>query len=342
MNSFSTSADTAEALRKYPALGDPTKLELIQNRVPKIEVKSLAPVRWPANPSLEWCPPGHGDLYPSLLGSGLLDELIAAGKQFLFVSNSDNLGAALDMRLLEFFAGSGAPFLMEVTARTAADRKGGHLARRKSDGRLLLRESAQCADQDLESFQDIDLHRYFNTNNIWIRLKALRAELDRGNGLLPLPLIRNKKTVDPRDKKTPEVFQLETAMGAAIECFDGAGAIEVPRSRFAPVKSTADLFVVRSDAYSLSPEFQFELIPDRHSTPPIVTLDDQYKRVDRLEELISDGVPSLARCESLTIEGNLRFRRGVVIAGNVKFTNPEGTVRIVAPGIYQDREVTFS
>ena len=109
---------------------------------------------------------------------------------------------------------------MEVTSRTAADRKGGHLARRNADQRLLLRESAQCPEEDLVTFQDIERYRYFNTNNLWIRLDALRAELDRGDGLLPLPLIRNEKTIDPRDKSTPKVFQLETAMGAAIECFD--------------------------------------------------------------------------------------------------------------------------
>ena len=341
MNSFSTSDDTAKALRRYPELGDPRKLELMQNKVPKIDVKSLAPVAWPDNPLLEWCPPGHGDIYPSLLGSGLLNQLLASGRRYLFVSNSDNLGATLDMRLLAFFAKCGAPFLMEVTARTAADRKGGHLARRKGDGRLLLRESAQCPDQDMEAFQDIKRHRFFNTNNLWIRLDALRAELDRGKGLLPLPLIRNEKTLDPRDKTTPKVFQLETAMGAAVECFDGASAIQVPRSRFAPVKSTADLLSVRSDAYELDAEFRLKLIPDRISAPPIVKLEDRYKLVDRLEELVAAGVPSLARCRSLAVEGNLKFGPGVVIVGDVKFRNSEDATKTIGAGIYENRDVDF-
>ena len=141
MNSFSTSSDTLAALSNYPQLGDPKGLELMQNKVPKIEAKSLAPIHWPPNPSLEWSPPGHGDIYPSLLGSRLLEQLLDGGKKFLFVSNSDNLGATLDLGVLRFFAHSGAPFLMEVTARTPADRKGGHLARRISDQRLLLRGS---------------------------------------------------------------------------------------------------------------------------------------------------------------------------------------------------------
>ena len=75
--------------------------------------------------------------------------------RFLFVSNSDNLGATLDLGLLAHFAASGAPFLMEVAERTAADRKGGHLARRCADGRLVLRESAMCLDGDKAAFEDV-------------------------------------------------------------------------------------------------------------------------------------------------------------------------------------------
>jgi UDP-N-acetylglucosamine pyrophosphorylase len=339
MNSFSTSSDTLAALSNYPQLGDPKRLELMQNKVPKIEAKSLAPIDWPPNPSLEWSPPGHGDIYPSLLGSGLLEQLLDGGKKVLFVSNSDNLGATLDLGVLHFFAHSGAPFLMEVTARTPADRKGGHLARRISDQRLLLRESAQCRTEDLEAFQDVERHRYFNTNNLWIRLDALRTELDRGNGLLPLPLIRNEKTVDPRNKSAPKVFQLETAMGAAIECFEGAGAIQVPRSRFSPVKSTADLLGVRSDAYELDGEFRLVLRPERNGVPPIVALGDHYKLVDQFEELFTNSVPSLIRCRSLTINGQVQFEAGVEVVGDVKFVSRGAQTKSVRAGMYQDCEI---
>ncbi len=87
-------------------------------------------------------------------------------------------------------------------------------------------------------------------------------------------------------------------MGAAIECFDGSGAIEVPRSRFSPVKTTGDLLGVRSDAYELDQEFRLVLSPDRNGVPPIVKLDDSYKLVDQFEELVAAGVPSLRRCRS--------------------------------------------
>jgi UDP-N-acetylglucosamine pyrophosphorylase len=341
MNSFSTSSDTGAALASYPELGDPKLLELMQNKVPKIDVKSLAPVDWPQNPSLEWCPPGHGDIYPSLLGSGLLESLLNDDKKYLFVSNSDNLGATLDLRLLDFFANSGAPFLMEVTARTAADRKGGHLARRNADQRLLLRESVQCPEEDLAVFQNIERHRYFNTNNLWIRLDALRVELERGNGLLPLPLIRNEKTIDPRDQSTPKVFQLETAMGAAIECFDGARAIDVQRNRFSPVKTTGDLLAVRSDAYELDPEFRLVLRPERSSVPPMVKLSAHYKLVDQFEPLVARGVPSLLRCNSLTVEGEMEFEPDVVIVGDVKFVARGGETKRVRSGAYQNSEIVL-
>lgn len=49
-----------------------------------------------------------------MLGSGMLDALVAEGVKYLFVSNSDNLGATLDLQLLQHFAGSGAPFMMEA------------------------------------------------------------------------------------------------------------------------------------------------------------------------------------------------------------------------------------
>ena len=338
MNSFSTSGDTAAALASYPQLGQPEQLELMQNKVPKIEAKSLAPVHWPQNPSLEWCPPGHGDIYPSLLGSGLLDRLLSEGKKFLFVSNSDNLGATLDLRLLEYFANSGSPFLMEVTSRTAADRKGGHLAQRNADQRLLLRESAQCPEEDSGTFQDIERYRYFNTNNLWIRLDSLRSELDRNNGFLPLPLIRNEKTIDPRDRSTPKVFQLETAMGAAIECFAGAGAVVVKRNRFSPVKTTSDLLAVRSDAYELDAEFRLLLRPERNGVPPMVRLSDHYKLVDQFEPLVAFGLPSLVRCKSLTIEGKMEFEPGVEIVGEVKFVAQGEETKRISAGTYQDSE----
>ena len=335
MNSFSTSGDTLAHLQKYRAesLADPAEVEFIQNRIPKIDAATLAPVEWPVDPELEWCPPGHGDLYCALVGSGWLEKLLAAGVKYAFVSNSDNLGAVLDPVILGHFAASGAPFLMEVTRRTPADSKGGHLARRKTDGRLLLREVAQCPAADLTAFQDIDRHRYFNTNNLWLRLDLLRQQLAADGGVLPLPMIRNAKTVDPRDKKSPAVIQLESAMGAAIECFAGAAAIEVPRSRFAPVKTTGDLLALRSDAYEILDNGQVRLCASRHGEPPVIRLDEGYKLVDSLDDL---GVPGLLGCRTLSVSGPLRFAAGVVIEGDVEILNGGGATAVLPAGTYRD------
>merc|ERR1719502_1872669 len=85
MNSFSTSQDTLDALAKYPFLGTGADLEFVQNKAPKVTAEDFSPAEWPADPSHEWCPPGHGDLYPALLGSGTLDKLLQQGYRYMFV-----------------------------------------------------------------------------------------------------------------------------------------------------------------------------------------------------------------------------------------------------------------
>ncbi len=340
MNSFSTSEDTLEHLEQYADinLAKAEDVEMMQNQIPKIDARTLAPATNPENPDSEWCPPGHGDLYAAIAGSGWLDKLLAAGVNYAFVSNSDNLGAVLDPKILSYFADTKKPFLMEVTRRTEADKKGGHLAIRKSDKQLLLREVAQCPDEDLEDFQNINTHQFFNTNSLWIRLDALKEALQKYDGSLPLPMIKNAKTIDPRDKLSTPVFQLETAMGAAIECFSGAAAICVPRSRFAPVKTTSDLFALRSDAYETTKDGRIALIPERNGKPPVISLSDEYKMVDILEGL---GTPSLKDAVKITISGSVRFTDNVIIKGNVSFTNKGSDTRWIASGVYRDEDVVL-
>ncbi len=340
MNSFSTSEDTLQHLLRYEAngLSAASEVELMQNQAPKLDAATLQPASWPQDPELEWCPPGHGDLYPALLGSGWLEKLLAAGVKYAFVSNSDNLGAVLEPALLQYFANSGSPFLMEVTRRTPADKKGGHLAVRKSDGQLLLREVAQCPSDDLDAFQDINTHQYFNTNNLWLRLDVLMETLQRNKGILPLPMIVNRKTIDPRDKNSTPVIQLEVAMGAAIECFQGASAIEIPRSRFAPVKTTADLFCLRSDAYVVGNDGRVMLHPDRKGVPPNVVMDDHYKLVDSIAAI---GMPSLIGCGTLKMTGLLNFADGVIIRGNVSFVNSSNAPVTISAGTYENADFSW-
>src|SRR3954447_15731580 len=299
MNSFRTSADTLDAVARYtdlPVEGLP--LEFLQNKEPKLLVKDLSPVSWPKDPEAEWCPPGHGDIYTALRGTGLLDLLLKQGYERVFVSNSDNLGAVPDPRVAGWFATSGAPFAIEAVRRTPSDRKGGHFARRKSDGRLILRETAQTLPEDQEKLQDLSRHKYCSTNNLWFDLRAMVDLLDERDGVLGLAMIKNVKTVDPSDPDSPEVIQVETAMGAAVELFDGARLIEVGRDRFVPVKTTNDLLVLRSDVYDIGRDFVLDQVA---AELPYVNLDrDYYQLVGDFDRRFPEGAPSMKKAGSLT------------------------------------------
>jgi len=317
MNSFATSEDTKRFLReRYP---DADVREFLQNKEPKLLVDDLAPAEWPADPELEWAPPGHGDIYVALQASGMLRSLLDDGYEAAFVSNSDNLGAVLDPKLAAAFLHSRAPFLMEVVRRTKADRKGGHLARRREDGRLVLRETAQTPEEDREALQDVGRHRYGNTNNLWVNLVALDRVLGERSGVLGLPVIVNRKTVDPSDESSPEVFQLETAMGAAIEVFDGAEAIEVSRTRFAPVKTTNDLLVLRSDFYTLTEDVHVVPADGREPGSIFVDLDpDHYKLLRDFDARFPAGPPSLVRASRFVVRGDVTFGPDVAVEGETE------------------------
>ncbi|MFT4298720.1 MAG: UTP--glucose-1-phosphate uridylyltransferase [Aeromicrobium sp.] len=314
MNSFRTRDDTLAALAAYPDLAVPgLPLDFMQNLEPKLRADDLAPVEWPADPELEWCPPGHGDLYTALQTSGVLDELLNAGYLYATVSNSDNLGAAPDPEMMAWFAASGAPYAAEVCRRTPADVKGGHIVVRRSDGRLVLRETAQTPDEDVAAASDLTRHRYFHTNNLWFDLRVLKKTLDERGGILGLPLIRNRKTVDPTDPSSPEVIQIECAMGAAIEIFDGATAIEVDRSRFLPVKTTNDLLLLRSDIYGIGEDF----VVRETAEPPLIDLDKRFYGTIADFDARLPHPPSLVGARSFTVRGDWSFGERVVVCGDV-------------------------
>jgi UTP--glucose-1-phosphate uridylyltransferase len=324
MNSEATHAQTLEALADRSDLNGDLPIEFMQSMIPKLDAETREPVSWPDEPSLEWCPPGHGDVYGALRRSGLLATLLERGFRYAMISNSDNLGATLDARVAGFVAAEEIPFLMEVIVGSEAERKGGHIARRKSDGQLVLREVAQTPPEDEDSFRDFRHWRYYNTNNLWVDLRVLADRLERGDGVLELPLIVNRKTVDPRDSSSPEVLQLESAMGAAIGTFEGAQLLCVPRSRFVPVKTTNDLLVMRSDVYSVTDDLFVEPIPERAGRLPFVDLDSKfYKLLDEFEERFPHGPPSLRDAERLVVQGDVTFGDGVVVRGAVEMREEE-------------------
>jgi UTP--glucose-1-phosphate uridylyltransferase len=319
MDSATTRGPSLELLRRYPGLELPeVPLDFLQGREPKIRADDLSPVEWPADPELEWCPPGHGDIYSALEATGTLDALLDAGLRYAFVSNSDNLGAIADVRIAAWIAAEQVPFALEATRGTPADRKGGHLA--SYQGHIVLRETAQVPDGD-DSFSDVERWRWYNTNNVWVDLRALK-ELQASDPAAPnLPLIVNRKTVDPRDSSSTPVIQLESAMGAAIGSIPGARAIQVPRARFAPVKTTDDLLVVRSDAYDLTPDGVMK--PAYEGTGPLVSLDkDYYRLLPDFDQRFPAGPPSLLHCRRFDVDGDVSFGANVVARGDVHLTGP--------------------
>ncbi len=323
MNSEATREPTLAALAEFPELetaGLPA--DFLQSMVPKLDAGTMLPARWPAAPELEWCPPGHGDVYAALVGSGMLDALLEQGFRHVMISNSDNLAAVVDPRIVGHLERERIPFLMEVVVGTAADRKGGHIARRLSDGQLILRETAQTPPEDADSFRDYGRWRYYNTNSLWIDLSALRDRFVN-DGSLELPVIVNQKTVDPRDPDSPPVVQLESAMGAAIGSFPGARLLQVARTRFVPVKTTDDLLLLRSDVFKLYGDFRVELADGLDGEQPLVALDKRYYgMIDGFDQRFPAGPPSLREAQRLEVVGDVSFGSGVVIRGAVKLEAP--------------------
>ncbi|KAH9176328.1 UTP-glucose-1-phosphate uridylyltransferase [Lactarius sanguifluus] len=297
MTSFNTHEDTLRIIKKY-ANQQLRITTFNQSRYPRIFKETLLPC--PKNASDDkknWYPPGHGDLYNALLHSGVLDQLIAEGKEYLFVSNSDNLGAVVDQRILQHMIDSEAEFIMEVTDKTKADIKGGTLV--EYEGSIRLLEVAQVPSEHVEDFKSVRKFKIFNTNNIWINLRALKR--DDGQA----------------------VIQLETAAGAAIKHFKGAHGVNVPRSRFLPVKSCSDLLLIKSDIYSLE-HGQLVINPSRmFENTPVIKLGDHFKKIQQFQKRFKK-IPHIIELDHLTVTGDVNFGRNVTLRGTVIVVANEG------------------
>jgi UTP--glucose-1-phosphate uridylyltransferase len=324
MHSFRTRDECLARLAPHRLDTPGLPIDFLQNKVPRIDRASALPARF-ADEEEAWAPPGHGDVYLALWSTGLLRALLDRGIRWAFVSNVDNLGATVDPAIVGHLDEQGVEFAMEVTDKTLADIKGGTLIRR--GGRLCLLEVAQVEPEHVADFQDVKTFSVFNTNNLWWRLDALAERLERG--ALELPMIVNPKKVEGH-----EVVQLETAMGAAVGSFDRALGIRVPRTRFAPVKTTADLLAVRSDAYALDESFAIVPSPRRDPAfgPPLVKLDERYYKGLADFQLRFPDAPSLVDARSLVVQGDLRFGSGVRIVGEVTLRNGREQSRGVPDG----------
>ena len=321
MNSFATQEKTLSHLATRSDFSQSLDLDFIQNKFPKINEETLEPGSYKENPEKEWNPPGHGDLYIALNSSGLLDKLIDKGVKYLFISNIDNLGATVDYDILGYMAKNNIPYIAELTARTEMDRKGGHLGV-KPDGELMLRDTAQVPPEEMDKFMDIERFKYFHINNLWMDIREVKKNLEANGNFFKLPLIKNLKTVNPVDKDSQKVIQVEATVGSGIQFFKGAKAIEVKRDRFLPVKDTSDLFLVSSDYYTTDDSGRLVLNPERKGKKVFVSLDKNYfGKMSDYNKRFSEGLPSIDKCSSLRVEGDFTFGCNVDFSGDVVLSN---------------------
>ncbi|CZT47431.1 probable UTP-glucose-1-phosphate uridylyltransferase [Rhynchosporium secalis] len=328
MNSFNTDEDTQNIIKKYEG-HDIDILTFNQSRYPRILKDSLLPApKTFDSPISDWYPPGHGDVFESLYNSGILDKLIERGVEILFLSNVDNLGAVVDLRILQHMVKTDAEYIMELTDKTKADVKGGTIIDYEGSVRLL--EIAQVPKEHTNEFKSIKKFKYFNTNNIWLNLKAVKRIVE--NNELEMEIIPNNKSI-PADKKGESdvsIVQLETAVGAAIRHFKNAHGVNVPRRRFLPVKTCSDLMLVKSDLYSLK-HGQLQIDPSRFGPAPLIKLGNDFKKVSDFQKRIG-SIPKIIELDHLTITGAVNLGRGVTLKGTVIIVATEGSTIDIPPG----------
>lgn len=330
MNSFNTHDDTQKIVEKYAD----SNIEIHtfnQSQYPRLVVEDLMPLPSKGNTSKDgWYPPGHGDVFPSLRNSGKLDALLSQGKEYVFVANSDNLGAVVDLKILNHLIRNKNEYCMEVTPKTLADVKGGTLI--SYEGKVQLLEIAQVPDEHVNEFKSIEKFKIFNTNNLWVNLSAIKRLVEAD--ALKMEIIPNPKEVDGI-----KVLQLETAAGAAIKFFDNAIGINVPRSRFLPVKATSDLLLVQSDLYTLNDGFVIRNPARANPANPSVDLGPEFKKVANFLSRFK-SIPSILKLDSLKVTGDVWFGAGVVLKGKVVITAKPGVKLEIPDGaVIENKEI---
>ncbi|KAK2430737.1 UDP-glucose pyrophosphorylase [Trifolium repens] len=314
MNSFNTHDDTQKIIEKYQS----HNIEIHtfnQSQYPRLVADDFLPLPSKGNTGKDgWYPPGHGDVFPSLSNSGKLDALLSQGKEYVFVANSDNLGAIVDLKILNHLVEHKNEYCMEVTPKTLADVKGGTLI--SYEGRVQLLEIAQVPDEHVGEFKSIEKFKIFNTNNLWVNLSAIKRLVEAD--ALKMEIIPNPKEVDG-----VKVLQLETAAGAAIRFFDKAIGINVPRSRFLPVKATSDLLLVQSDLYTLEDGSVIRNTARTNPENPSIELGPEFKKVSNFLSRFK-SIPSIVELDSLKVAGDVWFGAGVILKGKVSIIAKSG------------------
>ncbi|KAK5122929.1 putative UTP--glucose-1-phosphate uridylyltransferase [Meristemomyces frigidus] len=328
MNSFNTDADTANIIKKYEGHNIDI-MTFNQSKYPRVLKDSMLPAPKSADSKIsDWYPPGHGDVFESLYNSGILDKLLDRGIEIVFLSNADNLGAVVDLNILQHMVETRAEYIMELTDKTKADVKGGTII--DYEGQVRLLEIAQVPKQYVNEFKSIKKFKYFNTNNIWMNLRAVKRVVE--NNELAMEIIPNGKSIpaDNKGEADVSIVQLETAVGAAIKHFSNAHGVNVPRRRFLPVKTCSDLMLVKSDLYTLK-HGQLMIDPNRFGAAPLIKLGSDFKKVSSFQSRIP-SIPKILELDHLTITGPVNLGRGVVLKGTVIIVATEGSTIDIPPG----------
>lgn len=333
MNSFRTHEASVKLLNKYS--GHAVSITAFtQSCFPRIDRDHYAPlplVPFAVESQDKWYPPGHGDVYRALDRSGVLDSLLAAGKEVIFVSNVDNLGATVDLAIVyHMVVSEGLEFAMEVTDKTRGDVQGGTLI--EYEGKAKLLEAAQVPAEHVADFMSLKTFVHFNTNNLWINLGAIKR-LVSSDAIAP-PVIVNERDIPG----VGPVIELETAAGAAIEFFRKARGIRVPRSRFLPVKSTSDLLAVQSNLYDIRHGSLVQNAERDSKLPPIIKLGPEFSAIAAYAERLP-FLPDIRFLDHLTVSGDVRFGPKVTLRGTVIIIASEGSRIDIPPGSVLENKV---
>uniref|UniRef100_A0A914R0K1 UTP--glucose-1-phosphate uridylyltransferase n=1 Tax=Panagrolaimus davidi TaxID=227884 RepID=A0A914R0K1_9BILA len=306
MDSYKTFDETSKALNLFAHDKMVTVEQFLQSKCPRIYADTLLPVPESADSDLEgFYPPGHGNIFETLAETGLAEKLLSQGIEVIFVSNIDNTCATIDPKFIKALLNDNHEYIMEVTDKTAQDIKGGSLI--EINGRMMHLEMPQVPPEGIDEFCSTKTFKIFNTNNIWIDLKAIKDKLYD----IKREIIANKKKLS----NGREIIQLETSIGGAIRNFPNACALKVPRSRFLPVKRTQDLLLLASDAFEMDRNGIVKLVESR-TTAPIIHLSGAYDSWPEFQKRVSH-IPSLKDIETLTIKGDVTFGKGVILKGKV-------------------------
>mmetsp|Transcript_5211 Transcript_5211/g.9386 ORF Transcript_5211/g.9386 Transcript_5211/m.9386 type:complete len:574 (-) Transcript_5211:420-2141(-) len=341
MNSIHTDEETKRILSRYENRHVFIR-HFRQSCFPRVNRSSLEPLATEGyTPETEqfWYPPGHGDVFGSLARSGMLQQLISMGKEYIFISNIDNLGATVDLNILYHLMENDYEFCMEVTKRESQDLFGGTLV--QYEGKPLLLEAAGVNKQLGDILRRDKRFDKFNTNNLWVNLRNLQSLFAVKKSLDIPVMLREKTTVDARGVETGTIA-FKSAAGAAISLFKNVVVISVSRARFLPVKTTDDLFAVQSDLFTIQ-HGALRLSNKRTISPPVPTvkLGPNFRSIEEYSKRLPFGVPDLVELEHLTVSGDVHFRNHVQLKGTVIIVAEKGQhIDICSGSVIRDKVIT--